>query len=118
MKRLLAGLFLILMVGTSFGSGVFRKLPTTDAATFTSLSTGNVALKWKEITGNLDIGGGATLAHGCGANIVAVSLSVYKASTGPWISGPCTVNFDNNYLYFSPGTGFYAQAYRVIVWYQ
>ena len=90
----------------------------TGALSAASVSTGDVALKWKKITGNLDSGGEGTPAHGCGANIVAVSLSVYNSGNGIWISGLCIVTFDNNYLYFYPGTGYSGEGYRVIVWYQ
>ena len=47
--------------------GIFQKLLAVGLPiSAPSVSTGNVALKWKKITGNLDSGGTATPAHGRG----------------------------------------------------
>ena len=106
--------------------GIFQRLvaAVSGTASATAFSTGDVALKWKVLTGNL----GTTttsVAHGVSTNIVGITAYAVN-SGGTWVNsakisednGGMSITYNTTNVIFSYQSTFNNNAYKIIVWYQ
>ena len=90
-----------------------------------SVSTGDVALKWKVLTGNLNTTSPNNIAHGVGANIVGVSGGVVSSKNSNYCqeepfsgSAGLTIQYNSTNIVIGFASDYNSQAYKIIVWYQ